>query len=86
MAALPFKGCRAAKEPEDLPSVPLRRRAVAIIRGLADNPRPQGSIKLAGSTDACRVLFGRHRILYSASDRVRVFSIEQIAHRKEAYR
>jgi mRNA interferase RelE/StbE len=76
----------AAKELEALPSVPLRRRAVAIIHGLADDPGPQGSIKLAGSTDAYRIRFGRYRILYSVSDRVRVVSIERIAHRKEAYR
>ena len=76
----------AAKELEALPTLKDRQRAVALIRGLATEPRPQGCIKLAGASDAYRVRFGRYRILYSISDRVRVVSIERIAHRREAYR
>jgi mRNA interferase RelE/StbE len=76
----------AAKELEALPTLPLRRRAVAIIHGLAQDPRPQGSVKLAGSVNAYRIRFGRYRILYSVSDHIRIVSVERIAHRKEAYR
>lgn len=76
----------AAKELEALPTLKNRQRAVTIIRALAVNPRPGGSVKLAGSHDSYRVRFGRYRILYSVSDRVRVVSIERIAHRREAYR
>ena len=76
----------AAKELEALPTLKDRQRAVTIIRGLATEPRPQGCIKLAGAIDAYRVRFGRYRILYSISDRVRVVSIERVAHRSEAYR
>ena len=76
----------AAKELEALPTLKHRQRAVAIIRGLAIEPRPQGCIKLAGASDAYRVRLGSYRILYSISDRIRVVSIERIAHRREAYR
>ncbi len=76
----------AGKELESLPSLKDRQRAVTIIRGLAENPRPQGSLKLAGSADTYRVRFGRYRILYAVSDRIRVVSIERIAHRSVAYR
>lgn len=76
----------AAKELETLPTLKDRQRAVSIIRGLAQDPRPHGSIKLAGSVDSYRIRFGRYRILYSVSDHVRVVSIERVAHRREAYR
>ena len=76
----------AAKELEALPTLKDRQRAVALIRGLGTEPRPHGCLKLAGATDAYRVRFGHYRILYSISDRVRVVSIERIAHRREAYR
>ena len=76
----------AVKELEALPSLQLLRRAVSIIQGLALNPRPHGSIKLAGSTNSYRIRFGPYRVLYSVTDHVRVVSIERIAHRREAYR
>jgi mRNA interferase RelE/StbE len=76
----------AAKELEALPTLKDRRRAVALIHGLSTNPRPQGSLKLAGATDAYRIRFGSYRILYTVTDRVRVVSIIKIAHRREAYR
>ncbi len=76
----------AAKELEALPTLKDRQRAVALIRGLATEPRPRGCIELAGTSDAYRVRFGSYRILYSISDRVRVVSIERTAHRREAYR
>lgn len=76
----------AAKELEALPTLKDRQRAVTIIRALGENPRPQGSLKLAGSADTYRVRFGRYRILYTVSDQLRVVSIERVAHRSEAYR
>ena len=76
----------AAKELDGLPTLKERQRAVSIIRSLARDPRPHGSVKLAGSVDTYRIRFGSYRILYSVSDRIRVVSIERIAHRREAYR
>ena len=76
----------AAKELEALPTLKDRQRATAIVRGLGANPRPQGSLKLAGATDAYRIRFGSYRILYTVSDRVRIVAVIKIAHRREAYR
>ena len=76
----------AAKELGALPTLKDRQRATAIIRGLAANPRPQGSLKLAGATDAYRIRFGSYRILYTVSDRVRIVAVIGIAHRRDAYR
>lgn len=76
----------AARELEALPVLKDRQRATAIIRGLSDNPRPQGSLKLAGASDAYRIRFGSYRILYTVGDRVRVVAVIKVAHRREAYR
>jgi mRNA interferase RelE/StbE len=75
----------AVKELEALPSLQLRQRAVSIIHGLARDPRPHGSIKLAGSVNSYRIRSGQYRILYSVSDQIRIVSIERIADRREAY-
>ena len=76
----------AAKELDGLPTSKERQRAVSIIRSLAGDPRPHGSVKLAGSPDTYRIRFGSYRVLYSVSDHIRVVSIERIAHRREAHR
>ena len=76
----------AAKELEALPTLKDRQRATAIIRGLSENPRPQGSRKLAGASDAHRIRFGSYRILYTVSDRVRIVAVIRVAHRRDAYR
>ena len=76
----------AAKELDSLPSLKDRRRAMALIRGLSSNPRPHGSLKLAGASDAYRIRFGSFRILYTVSDRVRIVAVIRVAHRREAYR
>lgn len=76
----------AAKELEALPALKDRQRATVLIRGLSVNPRPPGSLKLAGAADAYRIRFGPYRILYTVSDRVRIVAVFEIAHRREAYR
>ena len=76
----------AAKELEALPTLKDRQRATTIIRGLSLNPRPQGSLKLAGASDSYRIRFGSYRILYTVSDRVRVVAVIRVAHRRQAYR
>ena len=76
----------AARELEALPTLKDRQRATAIIRGLASDPRPHGSLKLAGAPDAYRIRFGSYRILYTVSDRVRIVAVIRVAHRSEAYR
>ena len=76
----------AAKELEALPTLKDRQRATSLIRRLGSNPRPQGSLKLAGAADTYRIRFGHYRIFYAVSDRVRIVSIIRVAHRREAYR
>ncbi len=75
----------AAKELGALSTLKNRQRAIAVIRGLSQSPRPQGSLKLAGASDAYRIRFGSYRILYTFSDRVRIVAVIRVAHRQAAY-
>jgi mRNA interferase RelE/StbE len=52
---------------------------------LADNPRPYGVKKLAGSKDAYRVRVSDYRILFTIDDKRKIVTIYRIRNRKEAY-
>ena len=61
-------------------------RIVAAIRALADNPRPVGCKKLAGSDKDWRIRVGDFRVLYEIDDKVRVVRVMRVRHRRDAYR
>ena len=75
----------ARKELESVATKADRRRIIARIHTLADNPRPPGSRKLSGR-DRYRIRQGRYRILYSIHDDILVVDVIKIADRKEVYR
>ncbi len=75
----------AVKEIESVGTKTGRRRIIAQIRKLADEPRPLGSEKLSGQ-DKYRVRVGRYRIVYSIEDRDLVVYVVKVGHRKEVYR
>lgn len=62
-----------------------RRRVVARMQGLADQPRPSGCEKLTGR-DLFRVRQGNYRILYEVQDRDLTIIIFKIGHRRDVYR
>ena len=66
----------AAKELEAVPSKD-RGRIIAKIRGLEENPRPQGSEKLSGD-DKYRLRQGDYRILYEIRDRELIVTVVRI--------
>ena len=74
----------AARELEELP-VRDRRRVVARVRSLADDPRPRGCEKLSGE-EKYRIRQGALRILYEIDDGLRVLIIVKIGHRRDVYR
>jgi mRNA interferase RelE/StbE len=74
------------RELEDVGSKRDRQRLVDRIHGLADDPRPPGSVKLAGREDRIRIRQGDFRIVYSIDDEKRVVTVVRIAHRRDAYR
>jgi mRNA interferase RelE/StbE len=72
----------------ELAALPLasRRRVDAAIRLLAENPRPPGARKLAGTPNLFRARTGDYRIVYRVDDDVLLVLIVRVAHRREAYR
>jgi mRNA interferase RelE/StbE len=74
----------AAKELERVPTKD-RRRMVAKIWTLAENPRPVGAEKLSGE-DKYRVRQGNYRILYEIVDSDLIVTVVRIGNRREVYR
>ena len=76
----------AAKEIEAVDQKKDRRRIVAGIRALADDPRPPGCEKLAGEDDRYRVRVGRYRVIYEIGDAELLVFVVRVGHRKDVYR
>jgi len=72
----------------DLRSLPkkLQQRIVAKAESLALDPRPPGSLKLAGHDNLYRVRVGNYRIIYEIHDDRRIVIVVVVAHRRESYR
>ena len=76
---------RAERELRRLPRDVLVRIDV-VLRRLATDPRPPGTVKLSGRTGAgWRVRVGEHRILYRIDDGKRRVDVYRIKHRREVY-
>lgn len=63
-----------------------RNRIVQRIYGLAENPRPPGSEKLAGYDDRFRIRQGNYRVVYLIDDERNEITIYRIGHRRDVYR
>ncbi len=75
----------AAKNLADLPK-DIREQIAADIQGLAESPRPfPQSIKLTGD-DLHRLKTGDYRTKYYINDKDKTIWIEDVLHRKDAYR
>ena len=74
----------ATKELEAVP-VKDRRRLVARIQKLPDDPRPPGSEKLSGH-DLYRIRQGNCRVLYSVEDDALVILVIKVGHRSDVCR
>ena len=75
----------AAKELESIPRKNDRRRIVARIQLLAENPRSQGCKKLSGS-ERYRIHQGSYRIIYAIEDEDLIVYVVKIGDRKSVYR
>ncbi|MEU4013975.1 type II toxin-antitoxin system RelE/ParE family toxin [Microbacterium sp. NPDC028030] len=74
----------AAKEIRKLdPQV--RRRIIAGITALEEEPRPNGVPKLTGFDNAWRIRIGDHRVLYEVVDDVVLVTVFRVAHRRDVY-
>ena len=66
-----------------------RRDQVRIARamsGLASDPRPAGSRKLAGYDDVYRIRVGTYRVIYSVDEGKIIVIVLKIGHRRDVYR
>ena len=62
-----------------------RRRIVARIHALGEDPRPPGAKKLSGRS-AHRVRQGRYRIVYVIEDERLIVEVVKVGHRRDVYR
>jgi mRNA interferase RelE/StbE len=69
--------------------IKLDKKVIPIIREsiaeLANNPRPQGHIKLKGE-EAYRIRVGNYRIIYEINDGKITVTVVAVGHRKDVYR
>lgn len=61
------------------------RRVDSAIQALADNPRPDGVVKLKGGTDEYRIRVGAYRILYLIEDDAVLVTVVRVGHRRDVY-
>jgi mRNA interferase RelE/StbE len=72
---------------KDLPSIPKADvvKIVKRIESLADNPFPEGAIRLKGREE-WRIRQGDYRILYVVEHEVVTVFVIKVGHRREIYR
>ncbi len=73
------------KELKSLPTA-IRIAVIGKIQKLADNPQPNGSVKLRGSDCLYRIRHSDYRIIYSVDGDVLTVMIIKVSHRKDVYR
>jgi mRNA interferase RelE/StbE len=77
---------RAAEKDLSRLSSEIHDSVIAAIQALANNPRPPGCRKLAGSKHDWRIRVGDYRVVYEIADAIRVVRVNRVRHRREVYR
>ena len=85
MAYTVFLTKAAAKDLAAIPKKTLQQ-IDRTIQSLADNPRPQGSIKLQGTDDLYRIRKGAFRIIYKIEDEALIVIVVRVGNRRDVYR
>ena len=75
---------RAQRELAQLPQEAYERVRDAI-RGLAQNPRPEGCVKLVGR-EGWRIRAGDYRVIYEIDDKQNAVTVLHVGHRHDIYR
>ena len=76
---------QVAKQLRDMQRADLQR-VMDRVKALADDPRPQGSEKLAGMANAWRIRSGNYRVVYTIDDPAQVVTVTRVGHRRDVYR
>lgn len=73
---------------KQLDSLPddIRERIIEKIVLLAENPRPEGVVKLKGYENEYRIRIGDYRVRYDIKDEESVVLLLHCKHRKDVYR
>ena len=73
---------------KDLRSLPssVLKRVFQRIEALEDNPRPRGSLKLAGAEQLYRIRLGGYRIVYNVDESPAQVVVYYVRHRRDVYR
>lgn len=77
---------RAAEKDLKRLSAEIHDRVIATIRASAQNPRPPGCRKLAGSENDWRIRVGDYRVVYEIADEIRIVRVNRVRHRRDVYR
>jgi mRNA interferase RelE/StbE len=75
----------ARKQLDKLPQQ-ARERIETKIAALATDPRPPGSIKLAGTQNTYRIRVGMYRVIYEIHDAVLLVIVTEVVKRADAYK
>ncbi len=59
---------------------------IALLRGLAQDPRPQGAKRLKGLNECYRLRKGDYRVVYAVRDEKLLVIVLRGGHRKEVYK
>jgi mRNA interferase RelE/StbE len=72
----------------DLKALPAEvfHRIIPRLKALAENPKPPGSRKIAGSKSDWRIRIGDYRVIYEIAEQAKAVKVMRVKHRKEAYR
>ena len=76
---------KAEKQLDDIPN-PYYKSIKKQLKGLENNPRPNGYRKLVGYSDLYRIRINNYRIIYSIYDNILKVEVINIDHRKQIYR
>jgi len=61
-------------------------RIIPHIKALAEDPKPPGCRKIAGSKNDWRIRIGEFRVIYEIDEHAEAVKVMWIRHRKEVYR
>ncbi|HIX00211.1 MAG TPA: type II toxin-antitoxin system RelE/ParE family toxin [Candidatus Nesterenkonia stercoripullorum] len=62
------------------------KRLKVAISALAEDPRPPGSIQLAGGDGELRIRVGDYRVIYEIHEQEVIVLVLRVGHRRQVYR
>ena len=76
---------RAQRDIKKLPAE-VFHRIIPSIRALAEDPKPPGCRKIAGSKNDWRIRIGEYRVIYEIDEHAEAVKVMRVRHRREVYR